>query len=124
MGATNYVILCSYLGKGFFSVQSPTFGTQGPTFREPTKKKKKDAKITKVFIEEWATQFPWAEHVLDPTSKTHMVHFKVCSLVENKDKILNPKLDGLHKHARKRKTLIFCLGVLVGESYINNGNQH
>jgi hypothetical protein len=36
-------------------------------------------------------------------SKTHMVRYKVCSLVENKDKIFNPKLDSLHKHAGKGK---------------------
>jgi hypothetical protein len=58
--------------------------------------------------------------VVDPASKIHMVCYKVCSLVESKDKILNLKLDGLQKHARKRKTLIFHLGVLVSESYINN----
>jgi hypothetical protein len=33
-------------------------------------------------------------------------------------------LDGLHKHARKRKTLIFFPRVLAGESYINNDSQH
>ncbi len=62
--------------------------------------------------------------MVDPTNKTYMVRYKVCSLVENKDKILNPKLDGLQKHTGKRKTLISCLGVLVGEFYINNDNQH
>jgi hypothetical protein len=44
--------------------------------------------------------------MVNPTSKTHMVHCKVCSLVEGKDKILNPKLDGLQKHARKGKTFV------------------
>jgi hypothetical protein len=53
-----------------------------------------------------------------------MVRYKVCSSIENKEKILNPKLDALHKHARKRKTLISCLGVLASESYISNDNQH
>jgi hypothetical protein len=88
------------------------------------RKKKKEAEIKRVFKEEWATQFPWDEPVVDRTSKTHMVHCKVCSLVEGKDKILNPMLDGLHKHAGKRKTLISHPGVLAGESYINNESQH
>jgi hypothetical protein len=48
-----------------------------------------------VFKKEWATQFPWVEPVVDPLSKTHMVHCKLCSLVEGKDKIISPKLDGL-----------------------------
>jgi hypothetical protein len=38
--------------------------------------------------------------VVDPISKIHIMRYKACSLVESKDKILNPKLDGLHKHAR------------------------
>ncbi len=77
-----------------------------------------------MFKEEWVTQFPWVEPVVNHASKTCMVHCKVCSLVKSKDKILNPKLDGLHKHARKRKALIFRLGVLAGEFYIINDSQH
>ncbi len=77
-----------------------------------------------MFKEEWVAQFPWVEPVVDLASKTHMMSYKVCYLVENKDNILNPKMDGLDKHAGKRKKIIFHLGVLVGESYINNDNQH
>jgi len=33
-------------------------------------------------------------------------------------------LDGLHKHARRKKTLIYFLGVLVGECYMSNVTQH
>jgi hypothetical protein len=53
----------------------------------------------RVFKEEWATQFPWAKLVVDHVSKTHMVCYKVCSLVENKKIYINLKLDYLHKHA-------------------------
>jgi hypothetical protein len=62
--------------------------------------------------------------MVDIISKIHMVRCKVCYLVGGKDKILNPKLDGLHKHARKMKTLISHPRVLVNESYINNDWQH
>ncbi len=62
--------------------------------------------------------------MVDLASKTHMVHCKVCSLIEGKDKILNLTLGGLQKHVRKRKTLISNLRVLVGEFYINNDSQH
>jgi hypothetical protein len=31
-----------------------------------------------------------------------MVHYKIFFLVEGKDKLLNPKLDGLQKHAGKK----------------------
>ncbi len=71
-----------------------------------------------------AIQFPSDEPMVDHVSKIHMVCYKVCSLVEVKDKILNPKLDYLQKHVRKRKTFISHPWVLVGESYINNDNQH
>jgi len=33
--------------------------------------------------------------MVDHASKTHMLRCKVCFLVEGKDKIPNPKLDGL-----------------------------
>jgi hypothetical protein len=56
-----------------------------------------------VFKEEWAAQFPWVELMVNPLSKTHMVYCKVCFLVEGKDKIINLKLDGLHKHEGKMK---------------------
>jgi hypothetical protein len=62
--------------------------------------------------------------MIDPTGKIQMVHYKICSLVEGKNKILNPKLDGLQKHASKRKTLIPHPGVLVSDYYINNDSQH
>jgi hypothetical protein len=70
--------------------------------------------MKKVFKEEWVAQFSWVEPVVDLTSKIHMVHYKVCSLVEGKDKILNLKMDGSQKHVGKRKALIFHLGVLAG----------
>ncbi len=95
LGATNYVSFCSSSSKGASSIQGPTFGTQFLASWEPTKKIKEKAKIKKVFKEKWATQFPWDEPVVDLASKTHMLHYKVCSLVEGEDNILNFKLDGL-----------------------------
>ncbi len=77
-----------------------------------------------MFKEEWVAQFSWVEPMVDPTSKIHVVHYKVYSLVEGKDKILNLKLDGFQKHVGKRKAIIFHPRVLAGESYINNDWQH
>ncbi len=57
-------------------------------------------------------------------SKIHRVCFKFCSMVENKEKLLNLKLDDLQKHARKKKFLVFCSSVLVGDYYISNDSQH
>jgi hypothetical protein len=45
-------------------------------------------------------------------------------MVENKEKLLNIKLDDLQKHARKNKVLVYCSKVLMGDYYINNDNQH
>jgi hypothetical protein len=45
-------------------------------------------------------------------------------MVENKEKLLNLKLDDLQKHARKKKFLVFCSSVLVGDYYISNDSQH
>jgi hypothetical protein len=68
-----------------------------------------------VFKEKWATQFPWVELVVNPTSKIHMMRCKVCYLVEGKDKIMNPKLDGLQKHAKKKKKNINFLSKSFGK---------
>jgi hypothetical protein len=99
LGVANYANLCSSSSKGASNIQ-------GPTSREPIKKKNKEAEIKKVFKEEWATQFPWAKPMVDLTSEIQVVRCKVYSLVESKDKILNLEKDGLQKHARKWKALI------------------
>jgi hypothetical protein len=40
-----------------------------------------------------------------------MVDWKVCSMVQGKEKVINPKLNGLQEHVRKRKALVPCLKV-------------
>jgi hypothetical protein len=57
-------------------------------------------------------------------NKINMVLCKICFLVEGKDKLLNPKLDGLRMHVGKRKALIPHPRLLVGDYYINNDSQH
>lgn len=52
-----------------------------------------------------------------------MVHYKVCSMVKGKEKLINPKLNGLQEHVRKRKVLVPCLRILVGDYYINNDKK-
>jgi hypothetical protein len=80
LGVTNSTSLCSSLSRGASSIQGLAYGIHGLASKEPTKKKKKEAEIKKVFKEEWATQFPWVEPMVDPTSKIHMVHCKVGAL--------------------------------------------
>jgi hypothetical protein len=102
------------------STFASTFAIHGPTaFGEPIKKREKKVNIKRVFKEEWVAQFPWAEHVVDFTSKINMVFCKIFFLVDGEDKLLNPKLDGLQMHVGKRKALILRPILLVGDYYIN-----
>jgi hypothetical protein len=93
------------------------------TFGEQTNKRKKYIAIKKVFKEEWVAQFPWVEPIVNLTSKIHMVCCNICSLVEGNKKLINPKLDGLQKHVRKRKTLTSHPQFLVRDHCINNDSQ-
>lgn len=45
-------------------------------------------------------------------------------MVEDKEKLLNLKLDGLQKHVGEEKALTSHPKNLVGDYYINNDNQH
>jgi hypothetical protein len=53
-----------------------------------------------------------------------MVFCNICFLVEGKDKLVNPKLDGLQMHVGKKKTLIPHPRLLVGDYFTNNDSQH
>jgi hypothetical protein len=48
---------------------------------------KKKVDINKVFKNEWIAQFPQVEIMVHPTCKIHMVHYKVCFMVEGKKKL-------------------------------------
>jgi hypothetical protein len=50
-----------------------------------------------------AIEFPWVEHVMGLEGKLQIVHYKMCMVVEGKEKLLNLKLDGLQKHCNKQK---------------------
>jgi hypothetical protein len=52
------------------------------------------------------------------------VHWRIYSIVEGKEKLLNPKLNGLQKHLGERKVLIVHPRVAVGEYYQSFGSQH
>jgi hypothetical protein len=94
LGVANFASLCSYASIGVFSTQGLRVLFLG---NQPIRKRKMQ-RFKRVFKEKWATQFPWVEHVVDSPSKTHMVHCKVCSLVEGKDKIINLKLETCKKN--------------------------
>jgi hypothetical protein len=48
-------------------------------------------------------KIPWAETIFDATRNLLSVKCKVCTKIEIKDNILNPKWDSLEKQTGKRK---------------------
>jgi hypothetical protein len=52
------------------------------------------------------------------------VRCRIYSVVEGKEKLLNFKLDDLHKHLSKRKVLVVHPKVVVGEYYQSSKSQH
>jgi hypothetical protein len=55
----------------------------------------------------------------------HQVKCKVCSKIEEKDKLLAPKLDNFWKHSGRRKALVVILGVYkVGKFYKKKNSIH
>jgi hypothetical protein len=69
-----------------------------PTTKPQRKKRKKECDISQVFKNEWVAKFPLIELVINLEGKLQMVHCKVCTQMEGKEKLLNPKLDGFQKH--------------------------
>ncbi len=62
--------------------------------------------------------------VMGEVGQMHHVRSKICTKVGCKDKLLVPKLDGLHKHVGKKKYKLPKPIYKVGELYINVDNQH
>jgi len=57
----------------------------------------------KKFQDVWSMKIPWAETIFDATRNILGVKCKVCTKIEIKDNILNPKWDSLEKQMGKRK---------------------
>jgi hypothetical protein len=65
---------------------------------------KKKVDINKVLKNEQVAQFPWVGAMVDLTCKIHMVHCKVCFIIESKKELLNPKFDSLQKKCMKKES--------------------
>jgi hypothetical protein len=89
-------------------------------------KKKQKAKweLNRTFQDAWAAKFPWAEPVVGLDGKVKMVQCKVCSTIEQMEKLFVPKLDGLRKHNSRRMCKVGRLGRVLGKSYISSNSQH
>jgi hypothetical protein len=69
------------------------------------KSKKKKGKIQKKsydnihkFQTEWVTRRPWAKDLVSKGGFINVMKCKMCSLIENKEKIIGYKWDTLTKH--------------------------
>jgi hypothetical protein len=51
-----------------------------------------------VFHDVWSVKLPWAEFVVDEQGKVDVVKCKVCSKIDDKDKMFAYKIDNLWKH--------------------------
>jgi hypothetical protein len=56
--------------------------------------------------------------------RMHHIRCMICTNVEQKEKLLVPKLYGFYKHSGRRKCKHAKLGLKVGEYYISPHNQH
>ncbi len=77
-----------------------------------------------MFQDIWVVKLPWAIAMMGPNGKLSMVKCKVCSSVENIDKLRILKFDDLHKHVGERKVTFAKPSVKVGEYFMSLNNQH
>jgi hypothetical protein len=87
-------------------------------------KQKAEWELNQTFQDTWATKFPWGELVVGLDGKVKMVQCKVCSTIEQREKILVPKLDGLKKHSGRRMCKVAHLIRVLGKFYISLDSQH
>lgn len=66
----------------------------------------------------------WAKSTMGVDGKVIYIKWKVCSVIERRNKLLVPKLDFLWKHVGRRKAIIASIGVVVGDFYYLKSNQH
>jgi hypothetical protein len=61
----------------------------------------------------WACCFPWVEVVVGEDGLVAWVQCKMCSNIEEKLKLLAPKLITLQKHVRCCKAIVPSFGIVV-----------
>ncbi len=90
---------------------------------QPSKKRKPEWQVQRHFQDIWATKFPWVE-AMGEDGRMHHVYCRICIGVEQREKLLVPKLDRLYKHNGRRKCKHAKLGLKVGECYTSLHSQH
>ncbi len=81
---------------------------------------KKSYDSNRKFQAKWVAKLPWAKGLVATNGIIQIVRCKVCSLVENKDKIVRCKWDSLTKDVSHRIAVhdLPQLGVKKGGEYI------
>jgi hypothetical protein len=102
------------------------FVTIDPSLCPPKPKKPREPKWELIYIFQnvWVAKLPWAKVVLGANGKMIMVRCKICTNVENQEKLFMPKFDGLYKHVGHCKVTIVKLGVAMGVYYMSSMSQH
>ncbi len=62
----------------------------------------------------WATKLPWVEAMVGCDGKLNMVHRKICSELDGKEKLLIFKFDNSQKHACRRKCKVAHPTLIMG----------
>jgi hypothetical protein len=114
-------------------VELSDFQSDDPTFIPPCKKQKNEGKSKKnscdntcKFQIEWAIHMPWARGLVFKGGFINVVKCIMCSLIENKEKIIGCKWDTLTKHQHCRIVMrnMSKLGVKKGGEYIVHDCVH
>jgi hypothetical protein len=59
--------------------------------------------VARRFQQSWPAKLPWSECVKGLDGLYDFVRYLICSEIEHREKILQPKFDTLKKHEGKRK---------------------
>lgn len=90
--------------------------------------RKRSYEMRRQFQDNWGFRFPWVEAVHDDKGHITQVKCSICSVVEGRDKLLIPKIDGLWKHAGRRKAakdmLVNGKKIKAGQHYFIQTNAH
>jgi hypothetical protein len=89
-----------------------------------TRRSRRSYEGNRHFQDSWAAKLPWVESVLGANGFVAQVKCRICSDVEGREKLLVPKIDGLWKHAGRRRALANFGNMKKGDFYFTSTNQH
>ncbi len=81
--------------------------------------KKKEWELNQFFKEIWTAKLPWAIGIMGCDGKHSMVCCKICNEIDEREKLMVPKFDGLQKHVGWPKCKVTCLGCAMGQYFMS-----